>query len=155
MCWHSEVKWLSSEVLITNKLTKRVSIFKEHTHSNLWIRHNHNSQEMSVLYILEYSFFYLLVKWQHSNYSVKVNIPQIRLLNLNGCLFPIATTSHLWHFSFLKLCVAKIFIKSIYIPKQPLNHSTRVVQSQDKLENFKKIWTSASKRILNMDFKNC
>lgn len=84
-------------------------------------------------------FIYLLEKWQPSNYSFKVNRPQIWLLNLSGCLFPTATTSHLWHFSSLKLCVARIFINSIYIPKQPLNERTRVIQSWDKLENILKV----------------
>lgn len=83
----------------------------------------------------EYSFFYLLEKWQHSNYSVKINRPQIWLLNLSGCLFPIATSPNLWHFSSLRLCVARIFIKSIYIAKQPLNQRNRMIQSWEKLEN--------------------
>lgn len=107
---HSTVAEFRS--LVTGILTKRVSIFKEHIHNNLWISNNHNSQETGCLvYPTKYSFVYLLEKWQHSNYSIKINRPQIWLLNFSGCLSPIATTSHLWHFFLLKIMCCNNFHK--------------------------------------------
>lgn len=72
----------SSQVLITNIFTKSVQ---------LWRMHIYELEIIAVLGRCWVSYGALIFpspwKRQHSNYSVKVNRPQVWLLNLSGYLF--------------------------------------------------------------------
>lgn len=90
-----------------------VSIFKEYAFSNLLILNNHDSQEILSSHSVQSSIhvFLSVKKWQHYNYSVKVNRPQIWFLNLSEYLISIATNFLFVTFFIPKITFSKNFHK--------------------------------------------
>lgn len=138
-CWNNSAEGLSLEVLITNTLTKSVSIFKEYAYGNLPISNNQDSQEILSILSVQWDILFFFPRLKNDSILITLSkLIDLKLdswISLHECLVAIAANFFPVTFFFPEITCCQIFIKSIGRATQPLNQRTRVIQSWDKLEN--------------------